>query len=133
METQTQSTLVARADLVFRVLFSLIFVLAGLRHLIAPKMILARLEAAPLAYLATAIAPASFLVTASGVVLVLAGLGLLFGILIRPAALALIAVLVPVTVVVDLGHFGALGPLFKNVALLGGLIHFAAHGQASGR
>jgi putative oxidoreductase len=43
----------------------------------------------------------------------------------------LIAVLVPITVTVDVGHTSALGPLFKNLALFGGLIHFAARGPGS--
>ncbi len=117
------------ADVVFRVLFSLIFVGAGLRHLVRPDEIVVRLSEAPLAYLATSIAPAGLLVVAAGVVLVLGGLGLMLGYKIRIAALALILVLVPITAVVDLGHADALGPLFKNIALLGGLIHFAAHGD----
>lgn len=120
---------VDRADVAFRVLFSLIFVGAGLRHLFGPQEILERLRAAPLSHLATSVAPAPFLVAATGVVLVLAGLCLLLGVRLRLASLALIAVLVPITAVVDLGHLGALGPLFKNIALLGGLIHFAAHGD----
>ncbi len=120
---------VERADAAFRVLFSLIFVGAGLRHLFGPQEILERLHAAPLSHLATSAAPAPFLVAATGIVLVLAGGCLLLGVRLRIASLALIVVLVPITVVVDLGHVGALGPLFKNIALLGGLIHFAAHGD----
>lgn len=123
-------SLTDRADVIFRVLFSLIFVGAGLRHLIGSAEILARLEAAPLSHLATSVAPASLLVAVTGIVLVVAGLGLMLGVWLRAAAVALIVVLVPITVVVDLGHLGALGPLFKNIALLGGLIHFSAHGEA---
>ncbi|MEO2169231.1 MAG: DoxX family membrane protein [bacterium] len=120
------------ADLAFRMLFSLIFVGAGLRHLVRPEEIVGRLESAPLAYLATAIAPAPVLVFVGGLVLLVAGVALLLGIGTRSAAIVLALVLVPITVTVDLGHVGALGPLFKNIALLGGLIHFAAYGNGAG-
>lgn len=112
------------AETTFRVLFSLIFLGAGLRHLVRPEEISQRLLDAPLSYLATAIAPAELLVPLTGVVLVAGGAGLFLGAWTRVAALILASVLIPITVTVDLGHTGALGPLFKNVALLGGLIHF---------
>lgn len=119
------------ADLAFRGLFSLIFIGAGLRHLVRPEEIGDRLTAAPLSYLATAFAPASLLVFAAGGVLLVAGVGLLVGVWTRLAAAALAAVLIPITITVDVGHTEALGPLFKNIALLGGLIHFMAHGADS--
>lgn len=119
------------ADLVFRVLFSLIFLGAGLKHLVRPDDLLARLEAAPLAWMATAVGPPRILMALTGVVLLGGGLGLFLGCWTRGNALALIAVLIPITVVIDLGHTDNLGPLFKNVALLGGLIHFAANGPGA--
>ena len=121
-------TLDVLAETAFRVLFSLIFATAGLAHLVRPQIIIARLLEAPLAHLATAIAPAPFLVFSTGVVLLVAGVTLLLGFRTRLSAVLLIAVLVPMTVAVDVGHTNALGPLFKNVALLGGLIHFATKG-----
>jgi uncharacterized membrane protein YphA (DoxX/SURF4 family) len=60
------------SDVVFRVLFSVIFVTAGAGHLV------------------------------------------------RPGGLT-----------VDLGHTNALGPLFKHIALLGGLVHFAIRGPGA--
>jgi putative oxidoreductase len=119
------------ADLLFRVLFSLIFVGAGLKHLVRPDDLIARLEAAPLAWMATAVGRPGLLMTVTGVALLGAGLGLLLGWRTRLSAVTLIAVLVPITVVVDLGHTANLGPLFKNIALLGGLIHFAASGPGA--
>lgn len=118
-------------DLTFRVLFTAIFVVAGLGHLLRPAAMVERLLAAPLAPLATAVAPAPVLIALTGVVLLLGGTALLLGFWTRGAALALIVVLVPITVVVDLGDPQQIGPLFKNVALLGGLIHFLADGPGA--
>lgn len=115
------------AETVFRILFSSIFVAAGAMHLAFPDRVARRLAAAPLSSLVTWVAPPATLVTAAGVVLLAGGLALLFGLRTRLAAAALIAVLIPITVTVQVGA-GELGPLFKNIAILGGLVHFAVVG-----
>ena len=113
------------ANTVFRVLFSLIFVVAGVGHLRKPAGIVARLEAMnAIGGQVSALLPATWLVMATGALLLVAGLALLFDVRTRVAALVLMACLVPITVSVQLEP-GATGPLFKNIALLGGLIHFA--------
>lgn len=117
------------ADTVFRVLFSVVFFAAGLKHLVDGPSVAQRLEAAPLAFLATALAPAPLLVLLVGVALLAGGAALAVGYQTRFAAILLIVVLIPITLTVQVGN-GDLGPLMKNIALLGGLIHFAAHGAA---
>jgi len=119
------------ADLLFRVLFSLIFLGAGLMHLVRPQELVARLIEAPMSWLATAVAPASVLIFVTGVILVPAGLALLFGFWTRPAAMLLLIVLVPITITVDFGNPKNMGPLFKNIALFGGLVHFAVKGAGA--
>jgi putative oxidoreductase len=119
------------SDGIFRVLFSLIFAVAGLGHLLRPEAMVARLLDAPMADLMVAVAPATVLISATGVVLILGGVGLLLGVLTRVCALALLAVLVPITFTVHVGAPEHVGPLFKNIALLGGLIHFAAKGPGA--
>lgn len=119
----TPNTRAPIADTVFRVLLSGIFVTAGWAHLVRPDDVVARLLAAPRAHLATAVAPAELLVGATGVVLLVGGLALLLGLKTRVAAVVLAVCLVPITVTVQLSP-ERLGPLFKNIALLGGLIHF---------
>jgi putative oxidoreductase len=119
------------SDVVFRVLFSVIFVTAGAGHLVRPGVFVERLVAAPLGHLATSLGPPTLLVVLSGIVLLVGGLGLLLGCFTRVASALLIAALVPITVTVDLGHTNALGPLFKNIALLGGLVHFAIRGPGA--
>lgn len=118
------------ADTAFRILFSLIFVTAGLNHVLQPAAIATRLHAAPLASLLTSFAPAEVLVVATGVALLAGGVALLVGGYTRVAALLLATCLVPITITIQLTP-GQLGPLFKNIALLGGLVHFAIAGARS--
>jgi putative oxidoreductase len=61
----------------------------------------------------------------SGVVMLIAGIALLIGFKTRIAAIVLIAILIPITLTVQVGQVETLGPLFKNVALLGGLLFFS--------
>ena len=108
----------------FRVLFSLIFLGAGLMHLVRPQELVARLIEASMSWLATAVASPSVLILLTGVILVPAGLALLLGFWTRPAAVLLM-------IAVDFGNPRDMGPLFKNIALFGGLIHFAVKGAGA--
>jgi putative oxidoreductase len=116
-----------RITALFRALLSLIFLVAGTGHLLNTEHIVQRLNDAQLGYLATSIAPAEPLVLLAGGALLAGGLGLLLGIQTRLAAGLLILVVIPITITVQIGR-PTLGPLFKNVAILGGLLYFAAHG-----
>ena len=130
--TQRLDGLKPAADLVFRSFFSLIFVVSGLGHFFRQEHMVEHLLSAPGASLATAVAPAPLLISATGVVLVLGGLALLVGVGSRFAALALLGALVPITFTVHVGPGSEhIGPLFKNVALLGGLVHFLVHGPGA--
>ncbi|WP_242343696.1 DoxX family membrane protein [Anaeromyxobacter terrae] len=123
----------SRADLsllVLRLLATPIFVGAGVKHLVASGRVAARLAAAPHADLALALAPARTLVVLSGVALLAGGLALFTGLFTRAAALGLLAVLVPITVTVQLGA-ETNGPLLKNVAIAGLLLHLALSGAGA--
>ena len=59
------------------------------------------------------------------------GLALALGWWARPAAWGLFAILIPITITTHVGDPGHVGPLFKNVALMGGLIHFGVRGPGA--
>lgn len=113
--------------LVLRALASLIFIMAGINHLFQTAGAAARLETAPFAHLATWAAPAETLIILSGIGLLLGGFMLLVGFKTKLAATLLLAILIPITLTVQVGAAGN-GPLFKNIALIGMLIFFIVNG-----
>jgi putative oxidoreductase len=109
-----------------RMLFSIVFVAGGVQHIVATDSVLERLHAARFGFFAALAGPPRLLVLATGVLLIAAGLALLAGVRVRLAAVVLAALLVPISVTALVGTTGELGPLIKNVALLGGLLQLAA-------
>ena len=115
----------------FRIMLSGIFIVAGINHLRQTKQTAARLESAPMGHLATYIADPHTLVLLASVPLIIAGIALLIGLFTPVAAMVLIAMIIPITLTVQIGDLSTMGPLFKNIGLTGGLLYFAAHGSHS--
>jgi putative oxidoreductase len=119
-------------DPLFRVLTSLIFIIGGLGHFGQHDMMLERMEDSPWQPVVKMIGDPSMLLWLSGVAFVLAGLTLAVGWMTRASALILFATLVPVTIAIhvvpDTSH---VGPLFKNIAILGALLYFWARGPGA--
>ncbi|RYE07941.1 MAG: DoxX family membrane protein, partial [Sphingobacteriaceae bacterium] len=112
--------------LALRVMGSLIFITAAFNHLFQTEQAAARLEKASLGFLATSMASPELLVLLSGFGLLTGGFLLLAGYQTRLAALLLFAILIPITITMQMGSMATVGPLFKNIALMGILLFFIA-------
>ncbi len=109
---------------IFRMMLSGIFLVASFSHLVKVEKTVERIEQARFKGLAYFFGEPKILVIASGIVMFIAGLGLLAGFKTRWTAIILAAVLIPITLTIQVGQITTLGPLFKNIAILGGLIFF---------
>lgn len=117
--------LISRVSIrVLRIFLSGIFIVAGFNHLFNIEKVAARLASANFIELITAVVDTKWLIILSGIVMILAGISFLLGLKTKWAALILIAVLIPITLTIQVGQLETLGPLFKNIAILGGLLFF---------
>ncbi len=115
------------SDAIFRVMFSFIFIVGGLGHWGQHDVMMARLVDSPWYDLVVAIGSPALFMHLSGIVFIIGGFALLFGFYTRLAVVALFVTLVPITFVIHIAP-DHVGPLLKNVAILGGLIHFFVRG-----
>ena len=118
------------SNIVFRVALSLIFIVGGLGHFVQDDVMMARILASPWYDLVVSIADPALLLYLSGGVLLIAGVMLLAGFVTRIACLLLFVTLVPITLVIHIAP-DHVGPLLKNVAILGALVHFFVHGAGA--
>jgi len=110
---------------ILRILLSLIFIVASTSHFFKLEQTVKRIEAANFSFIANIVGTPEIAVILSGIVMLIAGVALLIGFKTRVSAIILIAVLIPITLTIQVGQVATLGPLFKNVAILGGLIFFS--------
>ena len=108
-----------------RSMLSLIFIVASISHFINTEKTINRIKNARMGFVGDLLGTPRNAVILSGVVMLIAGIALLIGFKTRIAAIVLIAILIPITLTVQVGQVETLGPLFKNVALLGGLLFFS--------
>lgn len=114
-----------KSVVILRVMVSLIFIVASFSHFFKLEHTVSRIESAKLGFIGHMLGSPETAVILSGIVMLIAGISLLIGFKTRWAALALIAVLIPITLTIQVGQMATLGPLFKNIAILGGLIFFS--------
>lgn len=110
--------------LILRVCLSGIFITAGISHLLKPLQVAERIESANFKSFAYLFGDPYLLGIISGYILLISGISLLLGIFTRWSAITLFAVLIPITITIQFGNGIAHGPLWKNVALFGGLLFF---------
>src|SRR5690606_22298567 len=110
---------------ILRILLSLIFIVASTSHFFKLEQTVKRIEAANFSFIANIVGTPEIAVILSVIVMLIAGVALLIGFKTSVSAIILIAVLIPITLTIQVGQVATLGPLFKNVAILGGLIFFS--------
>lgn len=113
-----------RSVQLFRILLSGIFLVASFNHILNLEKTLHRIDQARFKGIAYFFGNPEYLVIISGIVMMIAGFCLLTGYKTRWAAIVLAAVIIPITLTVQVGQIHTLGPLFKNIAILGGLLFF---------
>ena len=118
------------SDAVFRVLFSFIFIVGGLGHFFRTAEMLARIDESPWTDVVRRIGDPIVLLWLSGIVFVIGGVCLALGIMTRLSSLLLFVTLIPITISIHVAP-DHVGPLLKNVAILGGLIHFLVRGPGA--
>ncbi|CAM4292889.1 DoxX family protein [Gillisia limnaea] len=109
---------------IFRMMLSGIFLVAGFNHLMNLKETVAKLDQASFKSMAYFIGNPEYLIIISGIIMLAAGIGLLAGFKTQWAAAILALILIPITITVQVGQVNSLGPLFKNIAIMGGLLFF---------
>ncbi len=95
-----------------------------MNHLLNIEKTAKKLEQASFKGIAYFFGEPQWLIVLSGIVMVAAGFLFLIGYKTKWAAIFLMAVLIPITLTVQVGQITTLGPLFKNLAILGGLLFF---------
>lgn len=119
-------------DPIFRVLTSLIFIVGGMGHFFQDQMMLDRMAESPWRHVVGQIGDPLVLLWLSGAVFIVFGVALALGLVTRLSALLILITLVPITVtthlVADPNH---VGPLFKNIAIMGALLLIIARGPGA--
>ncbi|WP_142785057.1 DoxX family protein [Changchengzhania lutea] len=113
-----------RSIQLLRVLVSGIFLVAGTNHVLNIEKTAKRIEQASFKGIAYFFGEPQLLIVVSGIIMVTAGFLFLIGFKTKWAAIILMMVLIPITLTVQVGQITTLGPLFKNIAILGGLLFF---------
>lgn len=121
----TPSITVGRRSVqLLRIMVSGIFLVAGFNHLVEVEKTVSRIEMAQFKGFAMFFGNMEVLVILSGIAMLLAGISFMIGFKTRWAAIILLAILIPISITIQVGQITTLGPLFKNLAIAGGLLFF---------
>lgn len=101
-----------------------IFLIAGVNHVAFPGHVAKRLMASSVYENLLFFMNAEVLVVATGIGLLAGGIFLAVNRYTRVAAMVLLLLLIPITISVQLQGWSTAGPLFKNIAIAGGLLFF---------
>ncbi|SFT06547.1 DoxX family protein [Sphingobacterium wenxiniae] len=110
--------------LLLRITLSGIFIVAGVSHLLNPEGVTQRIQNAPYSSFASMFGDPHVLGIISGYVLHIFGITFLLGVFTRWSAVILFLTLIPITITIQMGNGILHGPLWKNIALFGGLLFF---------
>lgn len=110
---------------ILRIMLSLIFIIASASHFFNTEKTVSRIENSSMSFIGNMLGAPETAVILSGIVMLIAGISLLIGFKTQLVSIVLIAVLIPITLTIQVGQISTLGPLFKNVAILGGLLFFS--------
>lgn len=113
-----------RSVQIFRMMLSGIFLVASLSHLFNVEKTLQKLNQASFKGIAYLFGDPTYMIILSGIAMLIGGLSLMVGFKTKWAAILLAACLIPITLTVQVGQTASLGPLFKNIAIFGGLLFF---------
>lgn len=121
----TRKILISRRSIqLLRILVSGIFIVAGTNHLLHTDKTVMKMEQANFKGIAYLFGEPKWLIILSGIVMLVAGFTFMVGYKTKWAAIILLTVLIPITLTVQVGQITTLGPLFKNIVILGGLLFF---------
>lgn len=114
-----------KSVVILRILLSLIFIIASINHFFNTEKTVSRIENSSMGFVGGILGTPETAVILSGIVMLIMGFSLLLGFKTQIASIVLIAVLIPITLTIQVGQITTLCPLFKNVAILGGLLFFS--------
>ncbi len=109
---------------VLRIMLSGIFLISGINHVMFPEHVAKHLMESNVYDQFLYFINAEILVFATGFGLFTGGLLLLLNFFTRKVSIILMVLLVPITISVQLQGWQTAGPLFKNIAIAGGLLFF---------
>src|SRR5690606_596798 len=117
--------------LLLRAALSGIFIVAGVSHLLNPEGVTQRIQNAPYSSFASMFGDPHLLGILSGYVLLVFGITFLLGIFTRWSAIIWVITLMAITITIQMGNGVLHGPLWKNIALFGGLLFFIRNNPKS--